>query len=341
MKKTTIRLNKNLVFIAGTIHFLPEIPAIASLSDSKISAGNFGNVAALKARKKLNQENDSLRGPALKKSPELSRVPAKMPEFSNHPFSLLAEIVAQRLENPVNRRFLNGEIKRAKGSNGKKSILKNDGKLHGHAIRIISKFDREEIRGEISLALAEKPDGEKLSLENWKTIFSNSRKTLRINRQLERENLLESLEELQTIDFHSDLTADSALREFRERENAEIGNTNDFCDKVFQGEIRGFIQAILAAFREEKSTERQAKGNKKKALRYLKKAANSFRGLGHGEKAKKIHHRANDNHELREQGKSFLAYIALGKNRMEAEKTAFENSVAEYNENLAMYAIGE
>ena len=330
MKKTTIRLNKSTVFIAGTLHHLPENSAV-----------NFGNVKELKARKTANREKDSLRGPAPKKSPELSKVPAKMPEIPFHPFSALAEIVAQRLENPVNRRFLNGEIKRAKGSNGKKSILKNDGKLHGHAIRIISKFDREEIRGEISLALAEKPDGEKLTFENWKTIFSESRKTLRINRQLERENLLSSFEELQEINFHSDLTASAALLEFREREKSEIESTDDFCNEIFAGELREYIRIILAAFRDEKPIKRQAKSNKNRALKFLKKSAKSFRGLGHGEKAKKIHHRANDTHELREQKHKFLAYIAIGKNRMELEKAAFDKAVMEYNENLSLYAIGE
>jgi hypothetical protein len=342
MKKTTVRLNKNLVFIAGTIHFLPEIPAIASLSDSKISAGNFGNISALKARKRLNQENDSLRGPALKKSPELSKTPAKMPEFPFHPYSALAEIVAQRLENPVNRRFLNGEIKRAKGSNGKKSILKNDGKLHGCAIRSLSKFDREEIRGEIALILAEKPDGEKLTFENWKAIFSAARKTLRINRRLERENLLSSLEELQSVDFHSDLTANSALLAFREKEKSEIESTDNFCNGIFSGEIRELIRAILAANREEISNEkRKAKSNKKIALQFLRKSAASFRGEGHGEATRKIHRGGIDLHKLREAQTTFGKYILLGQCRLNLEKAAFEKAVTDYNENLSLYAIGE
>jgi len=339
MKKTTIRLNKNLVFIAGTIHFLPEIPAIHSLSDSKKSAGNFGNVSALKARKDSTFEKNALRGIAPKKSPELSKVPAKMPEIPFHPFSALAETVAQRLENPINRRFLSGEIKRAKGSNGKKSFLKNDGKLHGHAIRIISKFDREEIRGEISLALAEKPDGEKLTLENWKTIFTASRKTLRINRRLERENLLSSLEELQSIDFHSDLTANTALLEFREREKSDIANANDFCDGIFRGEIREFIRAILAARREDDS--RKANTTKKTALNFLKKAVKNFNGEGHGESNVKRHHGGIDYAKTRMEILRFERYIALGKMRLQAEKAAYEKAVSEYQENLMLYAIGE
>jgi hypothetical protein len=293
----------------------------------------------LKTTIRQNKKPEFITGTAPKKSPELSKVPAKMPEIPFHPFSALAEIVARKLENPTNRRFLNGDIKRAKGSNGKKSILKNDGKLHGHAIRIISKFDREEIRGEISLALAEKPDGEKLTLENWKSIFSASRKTLRLNRQLERENLLSSYEELQEINFHSDLTANSALLEFREREKSGIENTDKFCSEIFAGELRKFIRIILAAFRDDAS--RQRKSNKGKALRFLKKCANSFRGFGHGESNAKIHHGGIHLHELKEAARVFLKYVALGKNRLELEKTAYEKAVIEYNENLALYAIGE
>ena len=339
MIKTTVRLSKSLVFIAGTIHSLPEISVIKSLSDSKKSPGNFGNVTALKDRKKSTLERESLRGHALKKPPELCKVPAKMPEKPFHPFSGLAEIVAQRLENPINRRFLNSTIKREKGSNGKKSILKNDGKLHGHAIRIISQFDREEIRGEIALILAEKPDEEKMTFENWKAIFTASRKTLRINRRLERENLLSSFEELQAIDFHSDLTANSDLLEFREREKSDIEKTNEFCSEIFRGEIRDFIKSILAARREDDS--RKANATKKTALNFLKKAVKNFNGEGHGESNVKIHHGGIDCAKTRMEVLRFEKYITLGKMRLQTEKKAYEKAVLEYQENLMLYAIAE
>jgi hypothetical protein len=328
MKKNTIRLNKSTVFIAGTLHHLPANDGF-----------NFGNVIALNSRKKANSEKDSLRVTTPKKSQELSKIPAKMPEIPFHPYSALAEIVAQKLESPINRRFLNGEIKRAPGSNGKKSILKNDGKLHGHAIRIISIHDREEIRGEISLALAEKPDGEKLTMENWKTIFSESRKTLRINRRLERENLLSSFEELQEINFHSDLTASAALLEFREREKSYIKSTDAFCDKIFAEELREYIRIILAACRDDKS--RQRKANKKNALMFLKIWINNYRGFGHGQTNTKKHHGGIHLHKLNEAGKVFVKYIASGKCRLELEKAAYQKAVIEYNDNLAMFAIGE
>ena len=141
------------------------------------------------------------------------------------------------------------------------------------------------------------------------------------------------------INFHSDLTASAALLEFREREKSETDNTDKFCTEIFASELREYIRIILAAFRDDAS--RQRKSNKGKALRFLKKCANSFLGFGHGESNAKIHHGGLNLHELKETARVFLKYVTLGKNRMELEKAAYENAVIEYNENLLMNAIGE
>ena len=327
MKKTTVRQNKNLVFIAGTLHFLPDV-----------RTGNFGNVLELKARKTANQNAESLRLPTPAKNIWLKRSFSEK-HLPEHPFCKLAEIVAHRLENPTNRDFLNKEFRKAKGSNGRKTIVKNDGILRGHAQRTISSEDREEIRGEIALILGESPQGETISFPQWKAIFSNSRKVLRISRKEKRESLLSSLEELQEINFHSDLSADSALHEFQLSERQISDSTEDFCNEIFKSKVRLFIKYIFAAFRGE-SENRKCKANKKTALEVLRKACNTFRGMGtqseFGLRKGKIFAVSQG---ARLQFTRFNEYLNRGKVRMEIEKSAFEKADKEYTEFLEMNAV--
>src|SRR6202012_2327442 len=113
--------------------------------------------------------------------------------------------IAWRLANPTNRAFMNRAVKRAKGSNGRKAIVKNDGRLYGFTPRTLSEGDIEEIRGVCALVLAQAGNPEEFDFATWKAFFSESRKVLGMKRKVNRENLLDSLD---TVDFHSELSLD-------------------------------------------------------------------------------------------------------------------------------------
>lgn len=270
----------------------------------------------------------------------------------------LANVVAFRLANPINRKTLDRKATFLPGSNGRKKLVRNDGNLRGYAERQISEHDFSDILGCVALGMygecvtgneddtwINRANPETLTFETWKAIFSLSRSTLRMNRKVERENLSESLDALLTAtDFHSHLTLSTeTLAEFA-REKREENDADAFTRKIIASQVKFYVSAILAANRADAS--RKAKNKKRTALAYLRKATLAMLGNGHGES-----YAVRFNSDRSKGGRclsashnalqTFRDYIADGVKQIETEKTAaaiFESRIAE---NALLYAVSE
>ena len=207
----------------------------------------------------------------------------------DHPFSGIAAAVKHRLEHP---------------------------KQGAALIRPLTSHDFEEIRGEISLILAERNPAEKIDFATWKAIFRASRKVLRMKRKLERENLIDSIEELQSTNFWSDIAEPRAVQEIREREAREDSATDQFETRVLAKQARYLLACIRAAHRVDASRKRDHR--KRIAFEYLRRAIRSMRGMGHSHETS----RQNAYYD----SSRFNAYVAQGEAQLDRKTEAEFNA---------------
>ncbi len=246
----------------------------------------------------------------------------------DHPLEALAQAIAWRLANPTNHQFMQRPIKRAKGSNGRKTIVKNDGKLYGYATRTLSESDIQEIRGVCALELSKRGNPENFDFGTWKALFSESRKVLGMKRKVYRESLLDSLD---TIDFHSELSLDAALIQSLRDEREEEQRREEARKAHVHESARQMIKLILAARRADHS--RKAVFNKLTACRYLRAALKCESGQGHGHALTRT--AAYKSHNV------FLEYIAKGEAQLALESEE-ANARAQWEESARlMYAVAE
>jgi len=203
----------------------------------------------------------------------------------DHPFSGIAAAVKHRLEHPIKGAAL---------------------------IRPLSPHDFEEIRGEISLILAERNPAEKIDFATWKAIFRASRQVLRMKRKLERENLIDSIEELQSTNFWSEISEPRSMQETREREAREDRETADFETRVLAKQARYLLACVRAAHRADGSRKRDHK--KRIAFEYLRRAIRAMRGQGHSHETS----RQNAYYDY----SRFNAYVAEGETQLDRETEA-------------------
>ena len=254
------------------------------------------------------------------------RIPSHAP--LEHPLEAIAQTIAWRLANPTNHAFMNRKVKRAKGSNGHKAVIKNDGKLYGFAPRTLSKADIEEIRSVCSLVLAQRGNPETFDFGTWKALFSESRKVLGMKRKVNRENLLDSLE---AIDFHSELALDSALVEtLRDEREEERRKENERKARLHE-DTRRMIRLILAARRAD--TSRKACFNKLTACRFLRAALKCASGEGHGHGLTRT--------AAYEKYATYSAYLAKGEIQLTREQEAERASLAEEETARLMFGVAD
>jgi hypothetical protein len=254
------------------------------------------------------------------------RIPARTP--LEHPLEAIAQAIAWRLANPTNSAFLNRAVKRAKGSNGRKTIVKNDGKLYGFTQRTLSEADIEEIRGVCAVVLARLGNPETLDFAAWKALFSESRAVLGMKRKVVRENLLDSLD---AIDFHSEMRVDAALIESLRAEEEEERRIEEERKARIHDKAREMIRCILAARRAD--TSRKACFNMLQGCRHLRAALKCALGNGHGHGLTRT--AAYEKHA------TFSAYLARGEARLVVEREEERARLENEESARCMYAIAE